>query len=114
MTGVTYQANSDRPTAGVARIDCMAEILFDMTHVNLAETRMCLLDDWIAGTCRCINAIPGIHLKAAWVRVFAKQMALCFKGQTETEFTAAIADRLHDEAASWHEEKRTHYGELAK
>ena len=41
-------------------------------------------------------------------------MALCFKGQTEQEFTAAIADRLRDEAAAWDEDKHAHYGELTK
>ena len=53
----------------MAQIDCMAEVLFDMTREDLREFPACLVDDWIAGTCRCINAIPGIHLKAAWVRV---------------------------------------------
>lgn len=111
MTGVGYQENSDRPLGG-PRIEAMCEMLFEMTRENLRELPACQADDWIAGTCRCINAIPTIHIKAAWVRVFARQMARFFSCQSEQEFVAAIADRLADEKVAWIEDKRAHYQEL--
>ena len=54
---VIYEENSDSPTAGSHRADCMAEVLFDMTRHDFRAIPMCLAEDFFAALYLALIAV---------------------------------------------------------
>lgn len=114
MTGVVYQANSDRPTAGIARVDCMADLLHEETARNFDEIPAAEAYEYISRLCLLINALPPDRpcMQTAWVRLIAARLAKTQAHIPESELVVGLAARLVEEREAWAREKRTHYGEL--
>ncbi|MEK7384075.1 MAG: hypothetical protein AAB262_12430 [Elusimicrobiota bacterium] len=111
---VTYQPNSDRPLAGIPRVDCMADVLCAMTAYDFREVPMCLAEDFFAALYQAVNALPSDAARTAWARLLTKRFAAIHPRLTEQEIIVAIADRLVEAREAWAQEKRTHYGELTR
>jgi hypothetical protein len=107
MTDVAYQVNSDRPLSG-PRIECMVEILFDLTAQDLRGLAACQADDWIQAVCLALNALPSEWMRVQGVKMIARRYSRRI-GEAEQCIIVALGERLEDEKVAWMVEKRAHY-----
>lgn len=111
---VTYQPHTDRPVAGVARIDCMSCMLLEETARDFAQIPVADAYEFISTLCLLINALPPSRpfMKTGWVKLIAARLIAANPRLNEKDLVAGLAQRLVEEREAWDLYKRTHYGEL--
>lgn len=114
MIDVTYELNSDRPTSGVLRVDCMSEILKEETERDFAQIPVDEAYEYISALCLLINALPPSRpfMKTAWIKLIASRLAAVHRQLDYKDIVGGLAQRLLEEREAWEKQKRTHYGEL--
>lgn len=114
MIDVTYELNSDRPTSGVLRVDCMSDMLKEETERDFAQIPADDAYDYISMLCLLINALPPSRpfMKTAWIKLIACRLVGVHKHLAFTDVVGGLAQRLLEERDAWEKQKRTHYGEL--
>lgn len=104
---------NDRPPIGSPRIDSMVEVVYELTSADLRQIPLCELDDYLAGVCLAIAALPCGFLQTQWIKLLARRFAVINHDPVE-DLVAELASRVVDERESWAQEKLVHYPELTR
>lgn len=87
---------SDQLPVGSMRVDCMAEIVFEMTRTDLCRLPACLLDDWFNGFALAVGMLPTMTMKTVWVKQLTDRYEQFYPGGKQAMVTM-LADRIVDQ-----------------